>query len=337
MDTKDRKRPATTEKRPDDRRRSGTSAPRSGGTKTATRPATAKEQPRQRRQQPAPKTRKPQPSPDVVYTQPGPFNRNRFLLRLITVVAVVLALVFGMSIFFKVDADKITVSGAEKYTAWQVKEASGLNGGENLLGLSDARINSKILDALPYVKRVRVGIKLPDTVNIEIVEMDVVYAVEDTEGGWWLMSSDGVIAEHTNGASAGEHTKILGVKIASAEVGKTAVAADETIYETNAAGETVPQTVLNSERLETAITITQYLESSGIIGQAASVDVTNLKELEVWYGQRFQIKLGDATQLSFKIRSAKSAIDQMGDYQTGVLDASFILRPDQVIHTSFDA
>ena len=35
------------------------------------------------------------PQQDVVYTQPKPFIRNRFLLRLATVAAVVLALVFG--------------------------------------------------------------------------------------------------------------------------------------------------------------------------------------------------------------------------------------------------
>ena len=39
---------------------------------------------------------------DVVYTQPKPFNRTRFLLQLATVGAVVIAVLFGMSIFFKV-------------------------------------------------------------------------------------------------------------------------------------------------------------------------------------------------------------------------------------------
>ena len=64
------------------------------------------------------------PTPDVVYTQPDPFNRNRFILRLVTVVAVVLALIFGMSIFFKVKT--VTVAGTNKYTAWDVREASGI-------------------------------------------------------------------------------------------------------------------------------------------------------------------------------------------------------------------
>ena len=37
---------------------------------------------------------------DVVYIPPKPFQRGRFLLRLATVTAVVLAVVLGMSIFF---------------------------------------------------------------------------------------------------------------------------------------------------------------------------------------------------------------------------------------------
>ena len=48
----------------------------------------------------------------IQYTPAKPFNRNRFLLRLATVAAVVLALVMGMSIFFKVN--QVYVSGAEK-------------------------------------------------------------------------------------------------------------------------------------------------------------------------------------------------------------------------------
>lgn len=333
MDTKDRTRRAPAGKSQGTQNRRGPSAPRSGGTKTAPRTPAKKTAAPRRREDPAQK----KPSPEVVYTQPGPFNRNRFLLRMATVVAVVLALVFGMSIFFKVDEDKITVSGADKYTAWQVREASGIRDGENLLGLSDARISTKIQAVLPYVKDVRVGIKLPDTVNIEIVEMEVVYAVEDSEGGWWLMSSDGTIVEYTNGASAGGHTKIIGVKLDSPVVGEKAVAKEESITETTPDGQTLVTDTHNKEHLDTAITILQYLEANGIIGQAASVDVTDLLELEFWYLGRFQVKLGDTTQLSYKIRSAKSAIDQSGEYETGVLDASFVLMPDKVILTPFDA
>ena len=49
---------------------------------------------------------------DVVYTPPKPFKRGKFVLSLVTVVAVVMAIVLGMSIFFKVE--NIKVSGCQK-------------------------------------------------------------------------------------------------------------------------------------------------------------------------------------------------------------------------------
>ena len=332
MDTKEKNRSTGVGRKP----AGNTSAKRPAAPQTKRAAATAtKSRPRQQQKPATEKVRK-QPSAEVVYTQPGPFNRNRFLLRLVTVVAVVLALVFGMSIFFKVDEDKITVSGTNKYTAWQIREASGIRDGENLLGLSDARISGKIQEALPYVKDVHVGIKLPDTVHIEIVEMEVVYGVEDASGNWWLISSDGTVVERTGSGATGEYTKIIGVQVDSPAVGQKAEALEQEVTDTTPEGETVQMTVHNRERLDTAVTVLQYMESAGIIGQAASVDVTNLFELEFWYADRFQVKLGDSTQLSYKIRSAKSAIDQLGAYETGVLDASFVLRPDEVIHTKFE-
>ena len=66
----------------------------------------------------------------IRYTPAKPFNRNRFLLHLATVVAVLFAV---MSIFFKVDENKILISGAEKYTLWQIKEAAGIQDGDHFI------------------------------------------------------------------------------------------------------------------------------------------------------------------------------------------------------------
>ena len=273
------------------------------------------------------------PSPDVVYVQPAPFNKTRFFLCLLIAVAVVLAVIFGMSIFFKVDADKITVSGTEKYTAWQIREASGIKDGENLLSINEPRISSAIREALPYVNKVRVGIKLPDTVKIEIEELDVVYSAEDVEGNWWLLRSDGYIVEKTNSADAEQYTKLLGIKLTEPAQGEQAKAYQQT--QTGEDGETEPVTVLASEQLSTALSIVQYLEDCGVIGDAESVDVTNMGDLQLWYADRYQVTLGDGLELSRKIRSMKAAIDQMSDYQSGILDVSFTTWPNEVGYTPF--
>ena len=57
------------------------------------------------------RTQKPQPrntAPEVVVTQPKPFVRRRLLMRLLTIFAVVIAFVMGLSIFFKVCIDTKT-------------------------------------------------------------------------------------------------------------------------------------------------------------------------------------------------------------------------------------
>ena len=77
-----------------------------------------------------------QPAPEVVYTPGKPFNKGRLVLLLCIVVAVVLAFSSGIAIFFKVEV--ITVSGSDKYDVWTVKEASGIELGDNLLSFGKA-------------------------------------------------------------------------------------------------------------------------------------------------------------------------------------------------------
>lgn len=271
--------------------------------------------------------------PEVVYAPARPFSRNRFILQLVTVVAVVLAATFVISIFFKVKT--VTVSGAEKYTAWDVYEASGIQEGDGLLTFSRARACGKITTALPYVKSVQIGIKLPDTVNIEIVESDVVYAVQAENSSWWLMTAEGKIVEQSDATAAENTTVIQGIKLLAPTLGEEAVVAQTGSLQDSSAG-TIPVTVTAQERLNVLLEILQNLEMNGVIGEMASVDVSNLNDLQMWYGDRYQVKLGDRYKLDFKIERMALAISQMDDYQRGMLDVSYTTWSDKVGYTPFE-
>ena len=307
MATKERKRPSARSERP-------------------TEPRTRRQERRKRRPE----------DPQIVYTQPPAFNRTGFLIRLATVAAVVLALTLGMSIFFKVE--KVTVSGNEKYSAWDVRQASGIQEGENLLTINKAKIVSKIQAQLPYADKIRVGIKLPYTVNIEIVELDVAYAIQEDGPGWWLMNADGKLLEAITEAQAQGYTRILGVKIAGPQVGAQAVAveqtqADEQTSEPEESTEpSVPVIeVRGSERLALAISILQSLENNGIMGTVNVVDVSVMTQLTLRYDNRYDVTLGDGSALNTKIEAMKKAAQQTPSYQTGTLDVSFTTWPDTVI------
>ena len=275
-----------------------------------------------------------QPTPAVIYTQPQAFNRNRLLIQLLTVVAVVTALVLGLSVFFKVET--IEVSGAEVYSEWTIREASGLKEGDNLLTFSHARSAALIKANLPYVDTVRFGIKLPDTVNIIVKEDQVVYAVKDQNGQWWLMNSEGRIVEMGDNSKASNHTQVLGVVLDNPVIDERAVAMEVVSTETVAEGETVPVvTTTGAQRLTAALQILRALEQNDIVGEAASVDVTRIEDIILWYGSRYQVNLGDSARLDYKIACMNDVILQMSDYQSGILDISFTIWPTQVGYTPF--
>ena len=103
--------------------------------------------------------------------------------------------------------------------------------------------------------------------------------------------------------------------------------------------ETLPLlTVRASDQLQAALSILQYLEECGIIGEVASVDVSDLGNLQLMYGQRFLVKLGDTTQLLYKIKCMNAAINgtdplnSLKEYDSGVLDITFTVKPNDVIY-----
>lgn len=278
--------------------------------------------------------------PNVTYTQPLPFNLNKLLLQLTVVIAVVLAVVIGLSVFFKVD--RVVVYGNKAYSAWTIQEAAGIEGGENLLSFGRTRACGKIITGLPYVKNVRIGIKLPDTVNIYIEEFDVSYAVQAADESWWLMTSTGKIAEQIDKAASNSYTKVLGIQVVGPAVGQQAVALEAFVPE-EATEETQPLdptevtsplvTVTANDRLQAALLILGKLEENDIVGEVATVDVSNLFNLELQYGQRYQVKLGDTTNMDRKISEMKASVMQLNDYQTGILDVSYTTYADGPFYT----
>ena len=274
------------------------------------------------RKNPAPPQEPERKAPEVVYLAPKPFSRNRLILHLATIVAVVIAVLLGLSIFFKVE--KIEVSGCSQYTAWEVQQASGIQVGDQLLTFSVPRASAKIINALPYVKTVRIGVSLPDTVKIEIVETRVTYALQDQGGIWWLIDSDGKILEQCPAGKEKEHTVISGVTLDAPAVSGQAVAF-----------EPEPDAMVSAaQRLEAVINIAGTLEKYGIIGEADSIDVSNTFEIERWYDKKFQVQLGDTSRMDEKIRILKGTIagyEKNNPSEKGVLDLS---DPDWVEYDS---
>ena len=278
----------------------------------------------------------PKASPqDVVYTAPEPVNRKKLILYIATAVAVVLALFMACSVFFKVD--KVKISGNRKYDDWTIYEASGIEKGDSLLTFGRSKACARIAQALPYVKIVRVGITLPDTVNIYIEELDVVYSVQDGTGSWWLLTSDGRVVEKTTEEKAKKSTKIEGVLLDSPVAGKKAKALE--IMAMTADLDDEPVAITNQDRLNTALTIAYELERRGIMNTVSVINVENMTAIEIWYGTTYQIELGNAGEMDKKLDLMKATIEKRkedGATEGGILDITLEIYPDGVGFEAFE-
>ncbi|MBR5570738.1 MAG: FtsQ-type POTRA domain-containing protein [Oscillospiraceae bacterium] len=296
---------------------------------------------RRRTAVPEPKRRK-RSDANVVYTEAKPFNRNRFILQLVTVAAVVIALLLGLSIFFK--AEKFVVSGCKKYSAYEIRVATGLQEGENLLTINSAKASGRLLKALPYVHKVRVQIKLPDTVLIEVEEVKVIYAIQEKNEDWWLIDCGGKVLEKVSVAETKKYTRLRGVRLDSPVAGEKAVAEEPVPEGTTPDGEPIPVTVYGSERLSALLSVLRSLEKNGVLGNVvSSVDVTNIGAIELWYGDsyeghegRYHVWLGDSANMDQKIRIMKQTIADRGENQSGILDIRLNDKTDGAVCMPLD-
>ena len=261
------------------------------------------------------------------------FGRT-FVRRLLASVAAAVFISLVLMAFLRVR--NISVVGNSMYSQEEIQEASGISEGSTLLLVNKTTAASRIRAQLPYIDEVRVGIGLPDTVKIEVVELETTFAVAADDGSFWLINSGGRLIERVTGKDASDYLMIEGIRIESGEAGDQAKAVEEPAVpgpeesgeeeaeetEEEEAEEQPPEASA-AERLEVALQIVRQLAEEDDIRAITSVDVSSIYDLQIWYGTRFQVKLGGTSELSYKLEYMVAALAQLDSYQSGVLDLTF--------------
>ena len=147
------------------------------------------------------------------------------------------------------------------------------------------------------------------------------YAVSAAGGGWWLMDDRGKLLEPVE--DAGAHIQVTGIQAENPTVGATLTPAADPEPETQPEGETEPQANGDpAARAAAALTILQTLQEVDRTAEITRVDVSALYDLQVWYGDDYQVLLGGPEELAYKTRYMAQAVAELQDrgYRGGVLD-----------------
>jgi cell division septal protein FtsQ len=215
-----------------------------------------------------------------------------------------------------------------------IREAAGVEPGDALLGIGKARVASRIITKLPYVDEVKVGVRLPGTVEIQVTELQVTYSIEDENGAWWLISGSGRAVEQVTMEKALGYTSVVGLTIRAPKAGETVQAIPGVIVDPDEGTSVTLEQAYADDQLDSLITVMTALEANRIIGQVARIDVTNPADIRLEYPQLLTVLLGDSQRMDYKVSYLAAAVAQLSDSQSGELDLSLQYREDAIFTPS---
>lgn len=222
--------------------------------------------------------------------------------RPLTFFLVIVALIFIMSVFFKVS--RIEVKGNSVYTADEVIKASGIETGDNLFFINGIAAGSRVAVKLPYVDSVRINRGLPNLVVIEVKESNAVGFVRVGDELWSVSSSGKFLSSITESDS--EHiASISGISVSDAATGERIKAAS---------GE--------ENKLAYLTDILYQIQARGLVGKITAIDMSDAANPTFEYDGRFLVKLGALDNTEYKFGKMLSAASQLSADDAGTLDVS---------------
>ena len=207
-----------------------------------------------------------------------------------------------IALFFRVDT--VVITGEKRYTEAEIRQASGVEDGDNLFLLNKYQVIRNIAEALPYIEieNTRIQRKLPDTLLIQVQECgDPLAWTQD--GTVWLMSPAGKIVEQTDTAAG--YPTVDGCELLAPSVG-TQIAVD-TAYET---------------RRESLLELLAVLDETGELAKVDAIHLGEASYISMDYMDRFTVKMPYQADFSYKLRVLELAInsDKIQDNMTGTFD-----------------
>jgi cell division protein FtsQ len=221
-------------------------------------------------------------------------------------------------LFFQIK--NVEVVGETRYTDAEIMEAGGITLGENMFLYNKFRSIDGILSGCPYLDRIVVRRRLPDTIQIQVTEAEAVCFVSHDEivkarnqfgeiidwpmpTTYYLMDIHRKILEEVDAETAAGYPELRGVTLQKPKVGKTAVFSDE-------------------QKGKQAFTLLNTAKNNDILKNIQWVDVGRSYALKLQYTDRFQVNFGTIDDLDRKCRFMLYVAGELSAAETGTIDVS---------------
>ncbi len=222
------------------------------------------------------------------------------------------ALVFGMSVFFRVST--IQVEGNSLYTSEEIIEASGIEQGDNLFFINRFSAISRIFSKLPYVEKAVINRSLPNRLVIVVTESQAIACVA-AEDGTWAIDRGCKLLSKVGGDELRGLIRIEGL---------TPIAPE--------AGQVIAPGEAESPKVSYLSAILTQIDTLGLRDNISYIDISGISNPSFDYLGRFTVKLGSFENTEYKFQCLLSAVDALSEGDRGTLDLSI----DKRAHLTYD-
>ena len=280
-------------------------------------------------------------------------NRGRLgpLFKILCLLALVVALTAGATVFFRVE--QVVVTGNSRYTQEEIVEVTGIERGDNLYGWNKFNIAQRLRETLPYIGEVSIRRALPNTVIITVVEWEAVARVEPPTAQQLLElqgeldeqaeedTSSGDASGDTSGASSGDAREEGGVTDVSAVAQQPWLISVKGKLLEQASGNTdaisvtglaalVPQAgtslaVPQSQqaRLDALLSLLAAMEQAGMTKDFSSIALDST-QMELRYLDRFTVKMELGADYGYELQVISTVREDLeqkhGSQVSGTMD-----------------
>ena len=220
----------------------------------------------------------------------------------ITFVLIVIAVIFVMSITFRVD--NIIVNGNQHYTSQEIINAIEIEQGDNLFFFDRFAAITRVFAKLPYVTEVSIERALPDKVIINVTESQAVAYLKLGNELWTMDEKCKILGKAAEGEE-GTLIPITGFNAGTLFINETITTADNDDRTVSYLKEVLYQIV--ERNLEYHIT---------------KIDFSNTNKVLLYYGGKYTINLGDPYATQHKFSIVLSAISKLQEGDIGIIDVS---------------
>ncbi len=209
----------------------------------------------------------------------------------IIAVMLIVGVILSLTVLFKAQAYE--VSGCTIYKEAEIIDTANIPQGSNIFLANKAAAEKRLMKNYPYIEQVEVSFSIPDTITIDIVEAVPSYIVKCSESQYLIASSKGRILKQVESIKGYDLPLFVANELTSNVVGEYVEYNDET----------------TAQIIGEIITVFTDNGYEGI----TEIDATDTANVTFTYDDRIKVKLGIPEQLSYKVRTAMTIINEKLD------------------------